>query len=454
MEKKTKRRQIIAIFLVLAVLLAACSVSVTYYVKNYIPEGTAEPAAELPPSKTKEPDKSGFSAYLSDVLVANTYDSSRVKTDLSANVSIDRDSVTLEGSGADADTAKYIVSSLSGRICECYPSHEGEFGDKSDLFPAFALNGDDITDFEFKQGEVNPDDEGTKNETDFYYFTAKTDEFEIIDSPAVSQHGFPCYSAADLKPAIYKVTDSLAEMIDVTDCEIKANGSEIDGKTNRLNDQLQYLNLSTDYSVKLSVSFKGDYAALGKAVLSFNLSVEQKYNYTWAGVDITEDEIRLTLNEDESLPLSVSLSDKATEKDYKISFESENEKSVSVDGDGKITGLSLGSKPVKVKVIFEYLGNTYTDSCDVYVTIPVKRIKTQPSKMTLSVGENKKLSCEIAPDDATVRDIEWHSEDDSIAAVSDDGTVTAVGKGTVRVYAVSLDGYMKSSCAVTVEEVK
>ena len=440
MEKKnSKRRQILIIFLVLVLLLGACSAAVTFYVKNYMSEGTVETAAEPLPSLTEAPDKNGFNAYLADTLIAKTYDSKKVKTNLSSSVSIDKDSVSFDGESANADVLKYIVSSLSGRIAENYPSHEGEFGDKFDLFPAVYLNADDITEFEIKQGEVNPDDEETANETEYYYFTAKTNEL---------------VTAEDLKPAILKIADSLAEMLDVKNCEIKANGSTVECKTDRLNDEIQSLNLSTDYTAALDVAFKGEYSALGSGKITFNLTTQQNYSYTWAGADITENEIHLKLNEEDALPLEVSLSDKATKDDYKISFESENENAVSVDKDGNIKGLALSKEPTRVTVKFEYLGNTYTDSCLVYVTIPVERIKAQPDKITLKVGETKKLTCGVFPEGATIQDVEWFTEDEKTAVVSADGTVTAVKAGTVKVYAVSKDGSFRSSCTVKAEEVK
>ena len=437
MEKKTsKRKQILVIFLVLVLLLGACSAAVTFYIKNYMSEGTVETAAEPLPSMTEAPDKDSFNAYLADTLIAKTHDSKKVRTNLSSSVSIDKDSVSFDGKNANADVLKYIVSSLSGRIAESYPSHEGEFGDNFDLFPAVALNADDIAEFEIRQGEINPDDEGTKNEPNYYYFTAKTNEF---------------VTTADLKPAILKATDSLAEMLDVKECEIKANGSTVDGKTDRLNDEIQYLNLSTDYAAALDVAFKGEYSALGSGKITFNLTTQQNYSYTWAGVDITKDEIHLKLNEEDALPLEVSLSDKATKDDYKISFESENESAVSVDKDGNIKGLAISKEPTEVKVKFEYLGNIYTDSCLVYVTVPVERIKAQPDKITLSVGETKKLTCGVFPEDATIQDVKWFSEDEKTAVISSDGTVTAVKAGTVKVYAVSQDGNFRSSCVVEVK---
>lgn len=453
-QKSSKKKHVLIIFLVLVILLGACSFSVTLYVKNFVTEGIVEPEKEPIPSISPSPDKSTFPTYLNDILLAKTADSSAVKTNLSSEVSVDADSVAVEGGNANADVIKYTLNSFTDTIREFYPSHEGDFGDKFDKIPDCVLKADDISEFEFRQGEINPDDkEGTADEESFYYFTAKTNEFDIIDDNA-SKHAFPYYSSADLKPAVKNVTDSLSEMLAVDMCEIKAIGSTIEGKTNRLTDKLQYLDLSVNYAIKLNISFKGDYSSLGNCILSFKLTVKEKYSYAWAGAEIAKDSISLSLNEEDVLPLSVTISDKATEKDYKISFKSSNDAIVSIDKDGNITGTGISDTPATVTVTFEYLGKTYTDSCEVYVTVPVKHIKTQPEKINLAIGETEKLSCKITPDDATIKTLEWRTEDDSIATVSSDGTVKAVGNGTVKVYAVSLDGYFRSSCVVTVGEVK
>lgn len=449
-NKSTKRKQVLVIFLVLVVLLSACSVSVVYYVKNYISEGVVEDAPVALPSKSDIPDKDGFPYYLSDLLIAPTGDSNVVKTDFSTDVSIDKDSITFDGK-ANSDVVKYIVGSLSGKICEYYSSHEGDFGDNFNFNPDFPLKSESISLIDFKQGEVNPEDENTANEEDFYYFTVEAVN-GLADENKAENLRF--YSSENLKSSIIKVTDSFAEMLEADNLEVNGGAIKVEGKTDRLKDKLQSLKLSADYDVKLNISFKGDYAQLGSCAISFKLTVTENYNYSWAGVEIEKDTMYLTLNAEDTLPLAVKLSDKATRKDYKIHFESENDKQVSVDKDGNIKGLRLSDKPVKVTVVFEYLGAVYTDSCDVYVTIPVKRIKTQPEKITLGVGEKEKLTCTITPDDATIKTLEWHSEDEKIAVVSDDGTVTAVGGGKVKVYAVSTDGYFRSSCVVSVEEVK
>lgn len=452
-ESKSNKSKVLLIILVLVVIFGGCVAAVGFYAKATITEGTVELAKEPLPSKTEAPDQSGFNAYLADVLIANTYDSSKVKTNLSANVSIDKDSITLEGSEENADVVKYIVSSLSGKITESYPTHEGDFGDKFDLYPTVALPEDKISSFEFKQGEVNPDDEGTNSEPDYYYFTAETGEFDIVDDAAVSQHTFPVYSSADLKPAIAKVTDTLTEMFTVESCEIKALSSKVDGKTNRLLDQLQYLNLSAAYNVKLGLkSSGGPYANLfDKAVLSFNVTVEQKYDYKWVGVSIGEDEMTLKLNEEEQLTMDAVISDKAASGDYKLTFKSSDESVCSVDKDGFVKGLKISDKPVTVTATLEYLGNTYTDTCEIYVLVPVEKVVTNPEKLSLSVGETSKLSCTITPEDATIKDVLWFTEDEKIASVDDSGTVTAVSSGTVKVYSVTKDGHFRSSCVVEVK---
>ena len=449
-KPKSNKSKVLLVILVLVVIFGGCVAAVGLYAKATITEGTVEPERIVERSLTEAPDKSGFNAYLADALIAKTYDSSKVKTNFSSNVSINSDSVTLEGPDANADVVKYIVSSLSGRIGESYPSYEGDFGDKFDMYPTVALPEDKISSFEFKQGEVNPDDENTKNESDYFYFTVETGEFDIVSDPAVSQHTFPVYASADLSPAINKVTDSLVEMFDVESCEVKAISSKVDGKTNRLLDQLQYLTLSATYNVKLGLDFKFPYDNLGKAVLSFDVTVEQKYDYTWVNVSIGEDRMTLKLNEEEQLTMDAVISDKAASGDYELTFKSSDESVLSVDKDGFVKGLKISEKPVTVTATLKYLGNTYTDTCEIFVVVPVEKVVAEPSEITLSVGDAKTLGCVITPEDATIKTVRWYTEDNSIANVSEDGVVTAKSEGTVKVYAVTDDGYFRSSCVVNV----
>ena len=67
------------------------------------------------------------------------------------------------------------------------------------------------------------------------------------------------------------------------------------------------------------------------------------------------------------------------------------------------------------------------------------------------IGEKLQLFATVFPDDA-IQKVQWSSENDNIATVSDDGTVTAVGKGETNIYAKTIDGTnIEAVCNVKVD---
>jgi hypothetical protein len=70
---------------------------------------------------------------------------------------------------------------------------------------------------------------------------------------------------------------------------------------------------------------------------------------------------------------------------------------------------------------------------------------------SLYIGETVKLTPNITPSDATEKNVVWSSSDNAVATVNN-GDVTAVGPGTVKITASSVyDGAIKAECAVTVK---
>ena len=69
----------------------------------------------------------------------------------------------------------------------------------------------------------------------------------------------------------------------------------------------------------------------------------------------------------------------------------------------------------------------------------------------LGVGETFTLSTKVSPKKATIQTVKWYSENEAVATVDENGVVTAVAQGEVIVYALSDDGYYRSTCEVTVE---
>lgn len=82
--------------------------------------------------------------------------------------------------------------------------------------------------------------------------------------------------------------------------------------------------------------------------------------------------------------------------------------------------------------------------------VRVKDVDISASEMTLPKGAVWRISAEVTPSDATDKTVVWESSDPSVAAVGQDGTVTAVSPGTALVYVTANDGGLRAYCTVTV----
>lgn len=84
--------------------------------------------------------------------------------------------------------------------------------------------------------------------------------------------------------------------------------------------------------------------------------------------------------------------------------------------------------------------------------VPVSGVTLGISETEFIIGdEPTTLTVTVAPDNATVKDITWSSSDESVATVSAEGVVTAVGEGTAIITATTKDGNKTTTCTVTVK---
>ena len=73
-------------------------------------------------------------------------------------------------------------------------------------------------------------------------------------------------------------------------------------------------------------------------------------------------------------------------------------------------------------------------------TIDVTEIQINERIDSIEVGENKKLTATITPDNATDKNITWKSSNESIATISSSGEVTAKKPGTINITASTVNG--------------
>ncbi len=78
-------------------------------------------------------------------------------------------------------------------------------------------------------------------------------------------------------------------------------------------------------------------------------------------------------------------------------------------------------------------------------------IKLNKTTTSMVVGENLQLSATITPDNATYTNVEWKSNNESIATVDKNGIVTAHKTGQVKITATTIDGSnLSATCTINV----
>lgn len=138
----------------------------------------------------------------------------------------------------------------------------------------------------------------------------------------------------------------------------------------------------------------------------------------------------------------------------KLLWTSSDPAVASVDGNGTVTGRSVGFATVTAAVAD---GTGVTAQFGIEVRAKVKSLKPETTALTLltGAGENlstKTLQCQTVPADAELQGIIFTSSDESVVTVSADGTLYAVAPGKAVITMVSEDPACKTSvkCTVTV----
>lgn len=82
--------------------------------------------------------------------------------------------------------------------------------------------------------------------------------------------------------------------------------------------------------------------------------------------------------------------------------------------------------------------------------VPVSGVTVTPSSSQIEVGQNLQLTANVAPSDATNKEVAWSVSDTSVASVNADGSVTGLAPGTVTVTATTADGSKTAGSTITV----
>ena len=160
------------------------------------------------------------------------------------------------------------------------------------------------------------------------------------------------------------------------------------------------------------------------------------------GVTLDKTTAQIPLGGDVTLAATVAPAD-ATDKS--VTWTSSDEAVAKVSG-GKVTAVAVGKATITAKT--NDGGKTAT--CEVSVIKPVESVAISDAETMVPVEGEVTLTVTVTPEDATIKDIEWSSSDESIAKVDATGKVTGVAEGTATITAKTVEGGKTATCKVIV----
>ena len=136
-------------------------------------------------------------------------------------------------------------------------------------------------------------------------------------------------------------------------------------------------------------------------------------------------------------------------EDKIVRWSSSNTKVATVSSSGVIKAAGNGTCKITATTTD---GTNLSASFNITVNIKATKITLDKTKIELTTGkETEKITPSIEPSIAN-KNVKYTSSDESVATVSSDGVVTAVGSGTCKITAAPTDGSkVTASCDVTVD---
>lgn len=166
----------------------------------------------------------------------------------------------------------------------------------------------------------------------------------------------------------------------------------------------------------------------------------------WIGVDgisLSKNNLRIERAKTDVIDAIVT-PEEATKKSVKWTSSDETVATVS---NGTVRGVSKG----KATITATTNDGGYTAECDVEVwSTDVESIEISDSLINMSVGDSQRISATVSPADASEKTVKWTSSNESVASVSEDGTITGVSIGLATIYAETVDGGFEAACVANI----
>ena len=145
-----------------------------------------------------------------------------------------------------------------------------------------------------------------------------------------------------------------------------------------------------------------------------------------------------TIDLGDTLQLEYTINANADNKD--VVWESSNENILTVDQNGLVSAVSGGDAIITVRATD---GSGKYASCSITSVVLITDISFMQKNIELHVGSTyafiKNDNYTIEPNNANITQLNWYTSNDSIATITNDGTIRALKEGKVKVYAAATD---------------
>ncbi len=137
-------------------------------------------------------------------------------------------------------------------------------------------------------------------------------------------------------------------------------------------------------------------------------------------------------------------------KNKSVTWSSSDVNIATVDNNGLVTAIKAGTAQITATTCD---GTNLSASCDINVSImPVSSLTLDQNMVELIVENKITIIADILPTTASIKTLEWSSDNSEVASVDETGTVTALQPGTATISATTTDGSnIVAYCYITVK---
>lgn len=242
--------------------------------------------------------------------------------------------------------------------------------------------------------------------------------------------------------------------LDITEADLKVGVDELQltaivEPSNSIDYDLDWT--TSDDAVAV-VSDKGLVTPVGPGEATITVTVDRAHKATCVvrvtqpaeGVVLNMTELKIQRGTSETLEATVQ---PATTNVKDLQWTSSNPEVASVDANGKVSALALGTADITVTTV----DGGHTAVCNVTVIESVTGVTLDAETATLRVGEQTlQLTAVVQPSDASDKSLVWTSSNAEVASVNETGLVTPLASGEALITVTTVDGGFSATCAVTV----